>query len=620
MRKRFIGLIDSCRRYKRILVPLGEGLLFAGALVLSYYLRLGKVGGKHVPQILFLIAVLVPLKVVLFWLFRLYHISFRFTSLHEILSVLKASIVGALVFSMLALVARDLPIMDGFPRSVVFIDFVLTFLIGSGTRLFFRVFHFSYANLKGNRKKALIVGAGSAGEQLVREMKTSPVSPYEPVAFVDDDPLKKNSFIHGVRVEGTKEDIPEIVERLKVDEIIIAIPSATSSQIRSIMEYVRKSGVKGVKIIPGLSSILSGRVTLGDIREIAIEDLLGREPVRIETENVAAFLVGKRVMVTGAGGSIGSELCRQVASFGVSSLIMVDMGETELFYIDREMRERFSGNLVSLVADVKDETRMRSIFQEYKPQVVFHAAAYKHVPLMEENAREAVLNNVEGTRVVAFLAQEFGVEKFVFISTDKAVNPTSIMGATKRVAENLLRCLGDGKCRFVSVRFGNVLGSRGSVVSIFKEQIKRGGPVTVTHPGMMRYLMSIPEAVHLVLQAGAMGKGGEVFVLDMGEPVKILDLAREMIRLSGLEPDKDIPIVFTGKRPGEKLFEELLTAEEGTMATKHEKIFVAKSTNSFSPEYMEKVSNLINLVKSNSSREDIIRALKELVPTFSSHN
>jgi len=615
LRKWFIRLIDSCRRYKRILVPLGEGLFFAGALVLSYYLRLGGIGGKYVPQILFLMAVLVPLKVLLFWFFKLYHISFRFTSLYEVLSLLKASLVGALAFSMLALVARDLPVMEGFPRSVVVIDFLLTFLVGSGVRLFFRMYYFPHVKFEG-KKRALVVGAGSAGEQLVREMKTSPLSPYEPVAFVDDDPAKRGSLVHGVKVEGGKEDIPQIVESLGVEEVIIAIPSASSSQIRSIMEYIRKSGVKGVKIIPGLSSILSGMVTLGDIREITIEDLLGREPVEIDMENIASFLVGKRVMITGAGGSIGSELCRQVAAFGVSSLIMVDMGETELFYIDWEMKDRFSGELVSVVADVKDEGRMREIFQRHSPQVVFHAAAYKHVPLMEENAREAVLNNVEGTRVVAFLAREFGVEKFVFISTDKAVNPTSIMGATKRVAENLLRCLGDGKCRFVSVRFGNVLGSRGSVVPIFREQIKRGGPVTVTHPDMVRYLMSIPEAVRLVLQAGAMGEGGEVFVLDMGEPVRILDLAKEMIRLCGLEPDRDIPIVFTGKRPGEKLFEELLTAEEGTAATKHEKIFIARSADNVGLGYMEKVMELIEVARNNGGRCEIIGMLKELVPTF----
>ena len=616
MRKRIGLIIDRWRRYKRINVPAGEALFFIVILFLSYWMRLGGIDRTHIPQITFLIATVIPIKILSFWLFRLYHMSFRYTSLYEIINVLKASSVSVPVFSLISTVLRGSSIMNGFPRSVIFIDFMLTFIGSSGLRLAFRLFYFPQLK-RGKGKRALIVGAGAAGEQLVREMQTSPLYSNIPVAFVDDDPKKRGSLIHGIRVSGGKGEIPEIVKGMGIDEIIIAIPSATSAQLRSIMEHVRRSEVENVKILPGLSHILTGKVTLGDIRGITVEDLLGREPVKIDLENIASYLRGKHVLVTGAGGSIGSELCRQVAGFWPSSLIMVDVGETELFYIDREIREKFTKIPVqSVIADVKDTIRMREICFRCLPNVVFHAAAYKHVPLMEINPREAVLNNVEGTKTMAMISMESGVEKFIFISTDKAVNPTSVMGVTKRVAENLLRCRDREKSRFVSVRFGNVLGSRGSVVPIFKEQIRKGGPITITHPDMERYLMSITEAVQLVLQAGAMGKGNEVFVLDMGKPIRIFDLAQEMIRLSGFEPDKDIPIVFTGKRPGEKLFEELLTAEEGTVATKHEKLFVTQGLDALGSEYMEKVENLIRRTKDNMDKEGIIALLKELVPTY----
>ncbi|MEW6001820.1 MAG: nucleoside-diphosphate sugar epimerase/dehydratase [Nitrospirota bacterium] len=616
MRKKLITIIDKCRKYKKVLVPGGEAFIFTIILFSSYWIRFGEIKDKYIPQITFLVAAVVPIKIVFFWLFRLYHISFRFTSLREIFDVLKASLISALLFSVLSLVLRDIDYMRGFPRSIIFIDLMLTFLMSSGLRLAFRVCYFPQLK-RVKERKALIVGAGVAGEQLVREMQISPLSNYAPVAFIDDDPDKHGSIIRGVKVVGGKKDIPNTIKSSEIDEIIIAIPSATSSQIRSIMKYVKKSEIKNVKIVPGLSHILAGKVTLGDIREITVEDLLGRVPVKIELSNIASYLQGKRILVTGAGGSIGSELCRQISGFYPSLLILVDMGETELFYIDREIREKFSQiPTIAAIADVKDIIRMRTIFSRYLPQIIFHAAAYKHVPLMETNPREAILNNIEGTRTTVILSDKFEVEKFIFISTDKAVNPTSVMGATKRVAENLIRCFDNERCRFISVRFGNVLESRGNVVPIFKEQIKNGGPVTITHPEMERYLMSISEAVQLVLQAGAMGEGGEVFVLDMGKPVKILDLAKEMIRLSGLEPDKDIPIVFTGKRPGEKLFEELLTVEEGTLPISHEKIFIAKGIDNLGLGYIEKVEGLIHTAKNNMDKESIMFLLKELVPTY----
>lgn len=616
MRNRLLVVVDKGRKYKRILVPSGEALFLMFVLALSYSVRLGVFDRVYFPQILFLAAAMIPIKIALFWMFKLYHISFRFMSVYEIIKILKASAISTLFFALIIILVGDMSFMKGFPRSVIFIDFMLTFIMSSGLRLAFRFLYFP--QLKGEGKtRALVVGAGSAGAQLVREMLTSPLSRYIPVALVDDDPGKQGSIIHSVSVMGGKKEIPQIVKDFDVDEIVMSIPSASSSELREIMGYVRESGISNVKILPGLFHIISGEAALSDIREIAPEDLLGREPVKIELEKIASCLAGKRILVTGAGGSIGSELCRQLSSFIPSSLIMLDMGETELFYIDREIKEKFSqAPVISVIADVKDMISMRNVFLRYSPQVVFHAAAYKHVPLMEINPREAVLNNIEGTRITSILSMEYNVEKFIFISTDKAINPTSIMGATKRVAEKLLRSLNNEKCRFVSVRFGNVLESRGSVVPIFKEQIKKGGPITITHPEMKRYLMSITEAVQLVLQAGVMGEGGEVFVLDMGEPIKILILAQELIRFYRLEPDKDIPIVFTGIRPGEKLFEELLTAEEGTTATKHEKIFIARSTDNLNPDYIKEVEKLIDAAKNSIENENIIALLKALVPTY----
>jgi FlaA1/EpsC-like NDP-sugar epimerase len=448
-------------------------------------------------------------------------------------------------------------------------------------------------------------------------MMRSPQKSYFPVGFVDDNPQKRKTLIHGIRVLGARKDIPRLVKNLNVKEIIIAIPSATSKEIKGIMEYVRKTNIKDVKVLPGLSDLINGKVTLRDIRDISIEDLLGREPVKIDMIQVASYIRGNNILVTGAGGSIGSELCRQVARFNPSTLIMLDMGETELFNIDMEMKEKYPElRLLSIVGDIRDEIKIRRIFKEDSIDAVFHAAAYKHVPLMEANPREAILNNIYGTMVLAKISAESGVKRFIFISTDKAVNPTSVMGATKRAAENLILVLPNNQTAFISVRFGNVLGSRGSVIPIFQEQIKTGGPITITDYEMKRYFMTIPEAVQLIMQTGAMGKGGDVFVLDMGDPVSIYQVAEELIRLSGLEPDKDIPMVISGKRPGEKLFEELLTAEEGTTATLHQKIFSAKITGKIDKKYLNKIDLLISLAREDKDIGQIFSLLKELVPAY----
>ena len=616
LRNMLIGYAEKYYRHKFIISSVVELPLFAAIFLASYWIRLGGLDGSHLRQALILAAFYVPAKFVIFQAYKLYRISFRFFSVYDMIVVLKASLVSAALLALVGLVARDLAFMQGYPRSVVFIDFLLTVFASTGLRFGYRMFYSSGMS-EPSGMKVLIAGAGNAGVRLLKELKTANgAAPYIPVAFIDDDPGKLGSIIRGTRVVGSSSDMPLLVKQLGIEGLIISIPSATSSQVTAIVEHARNAGIPHIKIMPGISDVLSGKVTLGDFKEVTSEDFLGRESISGEIESVASYIKGKRVMVTGAGGSIGSELCRQAASFEPSLLILVDVGDTELFFINQEMNEKLHKvKTVSVIADVKDRVAMEAIFDAHSPDVVFHAAAYKHVPLLENTPREAVLNNVEGTKVTAKLSVRYGVEKFIFISTDKAVNPTSVMGATKRVSENMLREI-RGRTEFVSVRFGNVLDSRGSVIPIFRDQVRRGGPVTVTHPDMTRYFMSIREAVYLVLQAGALGKGGEVFVLDMGEPVKIVDLARSIIRFFGLEPDKDVPIVFTGLRPGEKLYEEILTAEEGTTMTTRKKIFVANDGNHFGREYIDDVRKLIRQAESGAPNETILRTLKHLVPSY----
>jgi FlaA1/EpsC-like NDP-sugar epimerase len=617
IRRSILRFIEKNYKHKPILALIAEVFIFTGILFASYWIRLGGISESYLPQLLFLIVVYIPLKLLVFWVFRLYRVSFRYFSLYDLLEVLKAAVVSAAFLSFIGMVFRDFPVMASYPRSVVFIDFLLTFLASTGLRFGYRIFYTANYGYHGGMR-VLVAGAGDAGVRLLKEMMTSSreKSSYIPVAFIDDDPAKLGSIIRGTRVAGNRADIPRLVKELDIEGIIISIPSATASQISSIIEYARQAGLEHIKIMPSVSDVLTGRVTIGDFKEASTEDFLGRDTVRVEAAGIAAYIKGKRVMVTGAGGSIGSELCRQISSFDPGLLIMLDVGDTELFYINQEMREMLKRvQSVAVIADVKDRVAMKDVFDTYSPEVVFHAAAYKHVPLLESSPREAVLNNIEGTKTTALLSSGSGVEKFVYISTDKAVNPTSVMGATKRVSENMLREI-KGSTEFVSVRFGNVLDSRGSVIPIFRDQVRRGGPVTVTHPDMTRYFMSIHEAVFLVLQAGAMGNGGEVFVLDMGEPVKILDLAHNIIRFYGLEPDKDVPIVYTGLRPGEKLFEEILTAEEGTTVTISKKIFIANDRNHFGREYIESVKGLIREAERGAPREELIYMLKELVPTY----
>lgn len=602
---------------RSVLFGLGDALLLALALYLAFLIRFeGKISQAHFSNLGFMILVALALKIPIFYLFRLYRMSWAYVSFNELLDVFKAVTLSSVALgTFFFLWGSPITIL---PRSVLMLDYLLTLFLIGGFRSAKRIYQGWRGGFAKEGRRVLIVGAGDAGEQIVRAMLSEQRSHYFPVGFVDDDPAKQGVTIHGVRVLGTRQAIPQLVQQHEIEELLIAMPSVSSKVIRETVEIGRRAGLKDIKILPGFHELVTGRVSLTDIRSIQLEDLLGREPVRIDVREIEAYLKDKIVVVTGAAGSIGSELCRQIAKFSPRSLIALDQDESGLFAVDNALRERFSQlSLSSVIADIQDTAKIERVFQRYHPQVVFHAAAYKHVPLMEAHPDEAVKNNIFGTLVLAEAAQRTRVEKFVLISTDKAVNPSSVMGATKRVAEMVLQSMNSqGSTKFISVRFGNVLGSRGSVIPIFQEQIKRGGPVTVTHEEMRRYFMVTSEAVLLVLQAGALGQGGEVFVLDMGDPVRIIDLAREMIRLSGYEPDKDIPIVLTGPRPGEKFFEELLTAEEGTVATKHKKIFVARTTAPISSQLFWQRLKKLEALAEQGAHAEIIQTLQEIVPAY----
>lgn len=534
-----------------------------------------------------------------------YSILWRYISIEDIKVFLRASAIscGVLVTFRFALIFTDFNLWQ-VPVSVIFIDTVL----GFGGLLALRVMRRFVYELGEKRvpigmhrrvkpRSALVVGAGRVGAALAKDVTGRPDSSLRIRGFVDDDPRKQGGSVGGIRVVGKTGDLPRLIGELDIEEVVIAIDQAPGREIRRILEICSNLQVRA-QMIPSLNEIAQGRVSVNRIRDVEIEDLLGREAVRLDDENIHEFLTEKCVMVTGAGGSIGSELARQITRYRPNRLVLVERAEFMLFKIERELSQHFGDvPVASLLADVGDHPRMRELFEQFRPDVVFHAAAHKHVPIVEANAAEAIKNNIFATDLVGRLAGEFGARDFVLISTDKAVNPTSVMGASKRVAEivvqNLNQCF---QTNFTSVRFGNVLGSAGSVVPIFREQIRRGEAITVTHPEMKRYFMTIPEAAQLVLQAGALGTGGEIFVLDMGEPVRILDLAEDMVRLSGLTPYEDIDIVFTGIRKGEKLFEELEISGEGLLRTKHPKIFIGRIAEYPSPSVRQVLDDLRHAV------------------------
>ena len=543
----------------------------------------------------------------------LYRGMWQFASLPDLRRVLKAVVASTLALVLFTLFSRP---HIAIPRSMVVLYPILLLLLMSGGRVAWRMWkeHTLYSGVTGQGKPVVIVGAGTAGAMLLRELERTPE--WNVVALVDDDPAKQGLELSGCRVEGRTSDIAKVLARHQAKHVIFAMPSVRSSVLRSISEMATKAGAL-LFTVPALDELMNGRVAINVMRPVKIEDLLGRQPVRIDSDHVNSMLTDKTVLVTGAGGSIGSELCRQLARFSPRTVVLVEANEFALYMIEQWFREEASGvEIVTLAGDVRDKARIDEIFARWRPSVVFHAAAYKHVPLMEVgNAWQAVRNNVFGTLVVGRCAQQYGVERFVLISTDKAVNPTNVMGATKRMAEmvcEVLHCEGKGT-RFQMVRFGNVLGSTGSVIPKFQAQIARGGPVTVTHPEINRYFMSIPEAAQLVLQAAAMGKGGEIFVLDMGEPVMIVELARNMIRLSGYTED-EIHIKFTGLRPGEKLYEELLADAEETLQTPHEKLRIARSRPV--PEGFHEYVQDWQLTDAAVDDEQVRSALKRWIPEY----
>mgnify|MGYP000981953651 FL=1 len=604
----------------RLLLVLIDAVLVSAALYIALYLRFdGMIPVKYMLAYRQLVPFFTIVLLLSFYLFGLYNRLWQYASVGELVSI-TASITTATVVNFLILFnsARDGSFL--LPRSVPALHWMATILLIGFSRFSWRFLRgILFKNRKpGEEKYVLIVGAGDAGATLVRELKQRRYRDnLIPVGFVDDNPTKQRMGMFGLPVLGRREDIPRLVQKYDVDEIIIAIPSASREVIGEIVDICQTTPAS-LKILPGIYELINGRVSVSQVREVRVEDILGREPVEVDLDSIAGYLTGKAILVTGAGGSIGSELCRQAARFKPRRLILLGHGENSIYEAYQDLSLEFcSLEIIPLICDVKDSAAMNAAFQKYRPEVVFHAAAHKHVPLMEHCPAEAVKNNVLGTFNAARAAHDFSAESFILISTDKAVHPAGIMGATKRIAEMVVQQMArTSKTCFASVRFGNVLDSRGSVVPLFKKQIASGGPVTVTHPEMVRYFMTIPEAVQLVIQAGALARGGEIFILDMGEPVKIISLARRMIRLAGYRPGKDIPIVFTGIRPGEKLYEELLTSAEETEATLHQSIFMARPDNNFSELKLKRFLNSITDAGWNPTREEVIALIRSVLPDF----
>jgi FlaA1/EpsC-like NDP-sugar epimerase len=604
--------------------------IFIVALFLSYLLRfefdfdhvfIGKIPG--------LILWTVPLKFIVFLLFGLYSGMWRYTSVRDFWFLAKACLLSTMLIMFIILITSA---FHGYSRSVFIADCIITFLLVGGVRMAIRSFYTARANttksnylpVNTHLTRVLIIGAGDAGEKILREIIENYTLNYKVVGFIDDDAGKQGQTIHGIPILGTLERLPAIVKRANIQQILIAVPSANGDQLRRFVEACQKSETS-YKILPGIGDLIDGRISVKLLRDINYEDLLGRSPVLLDTKGIRNYLDGKTILITGCGGSIGSELCRQVMKYQPRKLILLDLSESSLFHIQMEMQDANYGRLCeAFLGRVQNEDLMNYVFEKYKPDVVFHAAAYKHVPMLEKNPWEAVCNNIIGSRVLMETAIRHHVERFVVVSTDKAVRPSNVMGASKRVTELIMQCQKGNGTKFMAVRFGNVVGSSGSVVPFFRRQIERGGPVTVTHPEVNRFFMTIPEASQMILQAGMMGEGGEIFILRMGTPVKILDMARDLIRLSGKEPDVDIKIVFTGLRDGEKLYEELITVGEGIVPTEHKKIMVLRTNDLFNgaknpqeaKKYLYHEIDELAKIAARHDAKSIKMKLQEIVPEY----
>lgn len=585
-----------------------------GSLLLRFN---GPIESQYLHRVNILIGSMILIGLAIFITFRLYHSLWQFASIIELKNIIFASIMSAIANILICELTGN-PL----PRSCYFIYFLLLVLMVGGSRFIYRFIRLYAArhNIRGRKEqrpleKVMIIGAGVAGEKVYKEILGSKSIYKEVICFIDDEPSKWNRTIHGVSIYGGRDKIIEAVNKYKIEEIMVAMPSASKRDLIDIFNICKETKCK-LKKLPGIYQFINEDVHISDLKEVEIQDLLGRDPIKVNLADIMGYVTDKVVMVTGGGGSIGSELCRQIAANKPKQLIIVDIYENNAYNIQLELKHNYPElNLETLIASVRNEVKVNKLFEIYHPDIVYHAAAHKHVPLMEDSPNEAIKNNVFGTLNVARAADKYNAQKFILISTDKAVNPTNVMGATKRLCEMIVQTYNKrSQTEYVAVRFGNVLGSNGSVIPIFKRQIKEGGPVTVTHPDIIRYFMIIPEAVSLVLQAGAYAKGGEIFILDMGEPVRIADMAKNLIKLSGYEPDVDIKIEYTGLRPGEKLYEELLMEEEGLQDTPNHMIHIGKPIEMNEDTFVER---LINLKEAAYGETDDIRSLiKELVPTY----
>jgi FlaA1/EpsC-like NDP-sugar epimerase len=603
-------------------VLLVDILMVVVSVIGSYVLRLelGAAFSFYLPSAYWMIGTALIIKPLIYYYFRLYRRMWIYASVQELKLILTAVTTASVLLSVVMVSFFNLGLFTGFPRSVLIIDWLISVLLVGGLRFTIRLLSESYSQQAGTSnngriKRALIIGAGDAGALVVRELQKNPQINIIPFGFLDDNPAKLKQQIYGIPVIGNLSDLAKVLDNHHVDEVIISIPSAPGKVIRLVTDVCRLKAVH-FRTMPGIYELLGGKVNVNRLREVDITDLLRREPTRLMDEQIGKTIGGRVVLVTGAGGSIGSELCRQIGRWGPSELILLGHGENSIFEAYLELQERFpSLSIRPVIADVRDSERIDRVFSNFRPQVVFHAAAHKHVPMMETNVEEAVTNNIEGTRNLVKIAVEHDVERLVMISTDKAIRPANVMGATKRLAEmtvvDAAERYGKGFC---VVRFGNVLGSRGSVVPLFKRQIARGGPVTITHPDMKRYFMTIPEAVYLVLQAASIGEGGETYVLNMGEQIRILDLAEDLIRLSGLEPGKDIEISFTGIRPGEKLSEDLWDSGNVFSKTMHPDIYRLDGNEDMRGEILKKsIDEIIKLAREGDHRS-VLGMMDEVIP------
>lgn len=604
---------------------LSDAALFALALYVAYLIRFeGHPRPMHVAQLKFLLPIIIPLQLIVFTVFGRYRGMWRYTGLHEIMRLFQATMLSMMIIIAGLVVWQR---FGAYSRSVILMSGILTFLFTGALRVAIRVRFARRARngVSGARwlpwrrspsaTRVAIIGAGDAGEALARDILYRMSATHEIVRFLDDDPLKIGRTLHGIPVHGPIDDLSSIIATYQVNEVLIAIPSADGEQMRRIVQTCEESGVS-FKTLPGIDEIIDGRVTIQSLREVDYQDLLGRSPVDLDAAGIAEYLRQEVVLVTGAGGSIGSELCRQILRYNPARLILLDASEFNLYRIETELTHQLAfDRYVPVLGRVQDEALIRHVLEHHHPSAIFHAAACKHVPILEASPWEAVFNNVNGSQIVMDAAAEAGVSRFVLVSTDKAVRPTNVMGASKRVAEQLLLSHPPSGTKFMAVRFGNVVGSSGSVIPLFHEQIRRGGPVTVTHPDITRYFMTIPEAAQLILQAGGMGSGGEIFVLDMGKQVRILDMARDLIRLAGKEPDRDIAIRIIGLRPGEKMREELWTGDEDVQPTRHAKIRRILSRNGPTDGFPDHLAHLQKAAGRHDA-DAIRRALADLVPEY----